>query len=144
MGIFCRDGMGEALLPMLSGSMAPELLPGDTLTVRPADAGKVHRGDVIVFRDGPRLVAHRLVFAACFGRLSILVEKGDANLSASFLRPESIVGIVISTSRAGRAVIEGIGESRERGRRIALRSIARLGSLDALRELKRRLKRREP
>jgi signal peptidase I len=144
MEIFSRDGSGDAILPMLSGSMAPELMPGDALTVRPASAAKVHRGDIVVFRDGARLVAHRLVFAARLGRLCLLVEKGDANLSASFMKPEAIVGIVVSASRGGKPVIVDIRESRERGRHASVRSLALLGSLRAMREIKRRLRRREP
>jgi len=126
------------LLPMLSGSMAPALLPGDVLTVRPASSANIHRGDIVVLRIGNKLIAHRLVFVTRLGRIVVLVEKGDANNAASFVDPGSVAGIVVSASRNGQVVMERSGTSRRQNRHAALRSLVGLLSLSSLRQLKRK------
>ena len=42
-------------------SMKPLIFPGADLEVRPVPAGELRPGDVLLFHDGTRLVAHRLV-----------------------------------------------------------------------------------
>jgi hypothetical protein len=114
---------GEITLPVLSGSMADALLPGDLLTVRPMGREKAHAGDIVVFRDSGKLVAHRLIFAFRLSSLALLLEKGDANGKASNLKPNAIVGRVISARRRGVLVLEMDAETRRRGRRLAARGL---------------------
>jgi signal peptidase len=63
-----------------TGSMAPELLPGDLIIDRPAD-GAYRVGDVITFRHskGPDLVTHRVTQITATGEVH---TKGDANRTA--------------------------------------------------------------
>lgn len=102
---------GEILLPMLSGSMADVLLPGDILTVLPLGKEGVHAGDIVVFREGGKLVAHRLIFVFRLFSFSLFIEKGDANPNASILRARSIVGKVSAARRQGRIIPIGRGPS---------------------------------
>jgi signal peptidase I len=111
---------------MLSGSMAPSLLPGDVLLVVPSDGSRIHAGDIIVMKDRSKLVAHRLIFAFRARGRSLLIEKGDANLWASVVKARAVVGTVVSAEREGRTVFRSSPESRARGRSAANRALAKL------------------
>ncbi len=78
-----------------SSSMAPTLVPGDTLELEPAD--ELHIGDVLVFRHHDGYVCHRLVGV----RGDTLSMKGDASTG----EPETVdrsqvVGRVSAIARA--------------------------------------------
>jgi signal peptidase I len=120
-GEFDRD----LFLPLLSGSMAFTLLPGDMLTVRPMNGGKAHLGDIVVFREGRKLVAHRLIFVFRISSFELLIQKGDANKTATVIRPSMIVGKVRTARRGEEVVFEATAENRDRGRRIARRALVR-------------------
>ena len=62
-----------------TGSMVPDLVPGDLIIDRPAD-GHYRVGDVITFRHGPTpdLVTHRITQVTSYG----IHTKGDANPTA--------------------------------------------------------------
>jgi signal peptidase I len=130
MDLFCRSGEGAARLPMLSGSMAPSLLPGDVLLVVPSDGSRNHTGDIIVIKDGSRLIAHRLIFAFRARGRSLLIEKGDANPWAAVVKAGAVVGTIVSAEREGGTVYRSSPESRARGRSAAGRALARLLLLD--------------
>ncbi len=123
--LFLGSGEGEALLTLLSGSMADALLPGDALLVRSLRGKRPHIGDIVVFRDGGKLVAHRLLLAFRLLSFALLVEKGDANRSASIIAPEAIVGIVAGARRDGSSVFSRTPESVEAGRRASMRALLR-------------------
>jgi signal peptidase I len=118
-------------LPMLSGSMAPYLSPGDLLQVVPIDSAKAHIGDIIVFRESRKLVAHRLIFAFRVFSFALYIEKGDANPMPTMILPGQIVGRVELARREGKLVLERSREYREEGRRIAARALLRYLIFDA-------------
>jgi signal peptidase I len=120
--LYSGEHEGEILLSMLSGSMAGALLPGDILTVRSLGKEKVHVGDIVVFREGGKLVAHRLIFVFRLLSFSLFVEKGDANPMASILRPSSIVGRVSAARRQGKMILIGKSDIRWRARCLAART----------------------
>jgi signal peptidase len=62
------------LMVVLSGSMAPTLLAGDAVLVRPAITS-IHEGDIITFQREGELVTHRVVEV----QPGQLVTQGDAN-----------------------------------------------------------------
>jgi signal peptidase len=62
------------LMVVLSGSMAPTLLPGDAVLVR-SDVASIHEGDIITFRSEGELVTHRVVEM----QPGQLITQGDAN-----------------------------------------------------------------
>src|SRR5690348_7061448 len=67
---------------VMSGSMAPGILPGDVVLTQPATATQLRPGQVVLVRDPAhpgRLLMHRLVERRPDGSL---VTKGDANADA--------------------------------------------------------------
>jgi len=70
--------MGWRAEAVLSGSMAPEIEPGDVVLVSPLRPSLVRPGEVIAFRDPamPRTLVHRVVAVLPNGELR---TKGDAN-----------------------------------------------------------------
>jgi hypothetical protein len=79
-------------------SMTPMLRHGDFLVVQ-ALPGAPARGDVLLYRSGPRLVAHR--FLRTRGALWLL--KGDATAGAAeVVEKDRIVGRVVALQRGGK------------------------------------------
>ncbi len=88
-----------------TGSMTPELVPGDLVIDRPAD-DHYRVGDVITFRHGPTddLVTHRIIRISSAG----IHTKGDANRTADvWTIPRSYVEGVASwhVPGAGYAIV---------------------------------------
>jgi hypothetical protein len=75
-------------LQVRSGSMAPLLQPGEEIVVAPAPR-LLLPGDLVVFRQGERLICHRLMLAYGPGRF---LQKGDQNREWERLLAEAIVG----------------------------------------------------
>jgi hypothetical protein len=84
------------LLPVLSGSMLPEIPMDAVIHIQTTDAGHCHPGDVIVYREGDRLVVHRLLMRLGLGSPAIFYEKGDANAKGGWIRARRIRGLVIA------------------------------------------------
>jgi hypothetical protein len=82
-------------LPVLSGSMYPFLCPGDRVKISRVLWNKCHTGDIIVFREGNQLTAHRLLFRFSIGRSHILYQKGDSMSRGGFITSQQIVGKVV-------------------------------------------------
>jgi len=85
---------GTVHLPMLSGSMAPAIPIEATLVITPASARDCRIGDVVVFTEQERLVAHRILLVLGFGDRRWFLEKGDANLKGRWARGKHVCGIV--------------------------------------------------
>ncbi|HEX9681992.1 MAG TPA: signal peptidase I [Acidimicrobiales bacterium] len=70
---------------VLSGSMAPELVPGDLLVLTPKPTADLDVGDVIVYRPPTSTTAsvtHRVVEIYQPGNEPVIRTKGDANGAA--------------------------------------------------------------
>jgi signal peptidase len=79
---------------VLSGSMEPEIMPGDLIITKNIDPENVKVGDVITFRsDETTAVSHRVIKISTEGGLSF-ETKGDANIGSDkgAVSPESIEG----------------------------------------------------
>jgi signal peptidase I len=89
----------QHLIPITGGSMLPFIQDGDRVQVSYGYAD-VHRGDVVVFRQGGQLIAHR-VLRVCRGEARpTFITKGDN--SRNFDPPvsaEEIVGRVLAVKR---------------------------------------------
>lgn len=95
------EGKEPIWLPLLSGSMAPALLPGDQLYIDP-EKRDPRSGDVAVFfRDG-LFFSHRVLVSFLWRRKRYILEKGDANRSASFISSDKVLGTVRKFSRDSR------------------------------------------
>ena len=63
-------------------------------------AVKYHPGDIIVFRESGRLIAHRLLFRLQLGRRLYLYQKGDSAGIGHWVRDNKMVGVVTSSTDA--------------------------------------------
>lgn len=78
-------------------SMLPTLRPGDEVVVD-LEAREVRRGDLVAFRDGEKLIVHRLI-----GTGPALRTRGDNAPSADApFPPDRLVGPVVELRRDGR------------------------------------------
>ena len=82
-------------LPVLSNSMLPVFGMGRKIKIRREAWKSCRCGDIIVFRVGGRLMAHRLLFVMRMGRRRYFYQKGDANPTGHFIRAERVVGRVV-------------------------------------------------
>lgn len=91
-------GFGEVRLKVTGASMIPALWPGDVITVKP-DAAESQPGQVVLYRRGGKLVAHRVVRA----ENGLIVTRGDAiSQNDPLIRGADIVGRVVAVVRNGR------------------------------------------
>jgi len=78
-----------------SGSMEPEIKTGSLILARNSQASDVEVGDVITYKLGDELIAHRLIEKRADG---FLVTKGDANeITDAPMLPQDVSGKVVFT-----------------------------------------------
>jgi signal peptidase len=86
---FCAHGM----------SMRPTIQHGDFVTVEPIDASEIRRGDILLYRDGDHVIAHRVVGLSASRRLLLCgdgIETPDQPV-----RPDQVLGRVVALERGG-------------------------------------------
>lgn len=104
-GLFAVPGAigAEESFVILTGSMAPELQPGDVVVVRHSPPAEIERGDVITYRadgaiggEGVDRVTHRVIERKQTADGVAFRTKGDANdvADAGLVTPNQIVGTV--------------------------------------------------
>jgi hypothetical protein len=71
------DRCGEARIRVAGTSMLPSIRPADVLHIRSVDITRVQRDDVILYAQGPRLFAHRVVQTGPPGLERVLITRGD-------------------------------------------------------------------
>ena len=96
----------QVTLPVLSGSMAPLLVPGGTVRIEQTSWRACRPGDIVVFREDGHLTAHRLLYALCLRGRWYLYQKGDANEYGSWLKAEQVVGVAVEARSADGARVE--------------------------------------
>jgi signal peptidase I len=79
---------------VISNSMNPLITRGDQVMVEIVPAGKLHFGDIIVFKKDGLLVTHRMLGKRKHEGDYHSLEKGDALLMTSLVPTGSIIGIV--------------------------------------------------
>jgi signal peptidase I len=88
------------------GSMHPTIFDGDVITVAPVAAHEVARGDILLYRDGDRVLAHRLIRVSSHGTETRFRLRGDSNASCDApIAAAQIVGRVEAVERDGRAIV---------------------------------------
>ncbi len=88
---FSTDGGLGVVLFGAQNSMLPSIRPGELIHIAPVDRDRLRSGDVVVFRTGEVLVAHRLVWKRGF----VARTKGDNNPYCDPAIPVfDIVGVV--------------------------------------------------
>lgn len=83
-------------LSAFGNSMLPSIFPGDVLTVSPVTRGEVQLGDVVLFSQWGRLVAHRVT------SLEPITTRGDAFASVDAAMDEDgLLGRVTHIEKQG-------------------------------------------
>jgi len=114
---------GETVrLPVRSGSMLPCLPVGADIEIVPAAGPECRVGDVVVYRRGERLVAHRLLFGWGHAPGGWFLERGDGVSTAGVIRAGRILGKVVAVHLPTGEVRPLDGPERLR---LARRSLAR-------------------
>lgn len=115
-------------LPMLSGSMAPLMPVGCEVEVQGlADDAPLAAGDVVVFREQSRLVAHRLLFGCPLPAPGWFLQRGDGVSQARVISRRAICGLVVGVTMDGGARRDlTTPAARHHGRRQAQRGLYRL------------------
>ncbi len=109
------------MLPVLSGSMGPTIVPGCSVRIERIAPRGTYAGDLVVFWDGEGLVAHRQLLRVRLGSLTVIYQKGDANPLGSWIREERIIGVVTEAIEpSGKRVYT---RKRSAGRREARRQL---------------------
>ena len=107
----CLRRFGHARLRVTGSSMLPSIWPGDTIHVEAARPESLEPGDIVLYRHGPRLFAHRLLQSLAGKKLNLFATRGDALPSPDPpVSSSDILGRVTSIVAFGR-----------RGNRAALR-----------------------
>jgi signal peptidase I len=112
----------EVELPVLSGSMYPFFCQGDRVKISCVLWNKCHIGDIIVFREGNQLTAHRLLFRFSIGKSHILYQKGDGSRRGGFITAQQIVGKVVEVINPDGYHLD-LRKDRKGKRTIALRKL---------------------
>ncbi len=99
---------GPLVLPILSGSMRPSIALGSKILIAPADYSTCRLGDVVVYLEGDRLIAHRLLWT--LGPFHF--HKGDANPNGSvgdiagvYNQDKNVLGMMPHPERASEAIL---------------------------------------
>jgi hypothetical protein len=96
---------GQAVRFRAAGlSMEPAIRDGDDLTVAPVAIESVRRGDVLLYRAGGRLTAHRVI-GRVEGRQGVLRVRGDApSWEEERVPRRDVLGRVVAVERRGQPV----------------------------------------
>ena len=122
-------GLGKALVgsgasfrvEVRGFSMYPFLKEGDVVEVAPIQIGEVEQGDVVFFRSGDRLLAHRVIEIAEDDLETHLMTRGDVFRQADPpVNEESLIGLVKIVYRARRGRVDAIRLDRGLTRRLGL------------------------
>ena len=68
------------LIAIASGSMEPTYYRGDALLIYKIDANKIQEGDILIYKNGGKIIAHRVIKKTEFQNKIFFNTKGDANL----------------------------------------------------------------
>lgn len=95
------------VLPVLSGSMAPVLMPGYKIRIQRSSCCECDLGDIIVFRLRRMFLAHRLLLNIRIFRNCWLFQKGDNNKFGHIIRGKQLIGVVSEAwDESGRKVYQ--------------------------------------
>ncbi len=84
-------------------SMGPTIRDGETITVAPTVPSEIRRGDIVAYRRGYHVVAHRVVRVERHNESPMFLMRGDAATSSDPpVTREQILGKVVSVERRGR------------------------------------------
>ena len=84
-------------------SMGSTIRDGETITVAPAVPSQIRRGDIVAYRRGYHIVAHRVVRVERHNEGPAFLMRGDAAMSCDpLVTRDQILGKVVAVERRGR------------------------------------------
>ncbi len=91
------------------GSMHPTIRPGEHITVTPVAPSDLGLADIVLYRAGKGILAHRVVGRRRGGEgLRAFIVRGDASDSCDApVGPAQVLGKVVLVERAGRRIALG-------------------------------------
>jgi hypothetical protein len=94
-------------------SMHPTIRDGEAVVVEPVEPLVVRRGDILLYRAGARIIAHRVVrIESGEGAVYVWTLRGDAVKGCDApVSAEQILGRVVAVERGGRLRIPGSAPS---------------------------------
>lgn len=110
------------ILPVLSGSMLPLLVPGRDITIQGVSYRDSVKGDIIVFQENNRLSAHRLLLRLSILGKDYIFQKGDAIDFGSWISAGQVVGIVVETKDLSGNVVDFRSEEEKHKARASVRN----------------------
>lgn len=117
--------------------MRPQIMPGDILHLVPCPPEKLRIGDVAVFINEGRLIAHRIIYK--YSESKQLLEKGDGKFVPYLVDYKDVVGKVIGVEKENRyKSLEGLFPGIY-NRLLAFHSLWKLRSINILSKIKRRI-----
>jgi len=133
------EGKHSVWLPVLSGSMAPSILPDDQIYIEPKNID-YKRGNIVVFLSEGKFISHRIILSIRFRNKVLLLEKGDANNQASIISERKAFGQV-TRIRRGDSLQQLTGKKEEKiARKKACKSLFHLISKGSLYFVKGKIK----
>jgi signal peptidase I len=96
---------GELRFIAQGSSMVPSIFPGDVLEIRRAAASKISCNDIVLFVQGGRWFAHRVIHIAKEGTQTSLITRGDALPADDPLVTEHEILGRVTTLRRGRRLV---------------------------------------
>jgi len=94
---------GRLVLSAAGTSMVPAIWPGDALVVERTTSSKVALGDIVLFSNPHRFVAHRVIEENGDAGTGRVLTRGDAMATADApIRPGEILGKVSCIVRNGK------------------------------------------
>jgi signal peptidase I len=124
-----HSGMATASICFRAGgqSMYPSIRDGESIIVAPVNTDRIVRGDVLLYRHGNRVLAHRVVDLSGVGLQRVVRLRGDAKRDCDApVGVSSVIGQVTAVRREGRTIPLSGRRARFRYRARAIASRAKM------------------
>ena len=95
---------GELWLTARSGSMAPLITVGDRIRVEATPPEVIRFGHIVVFREGEKLVVHRVVATGKCDRECVFLQKGDCYSLPRRIPASQVLGKVSEVHKLSRRI----------------------------------------
>ncbi len=96
-----KPGPGPIRLPVLTGSMLPEVPVGAFLHIEKIESRHCRTGDLVIYRMDDRLVAHRVLLRLGWKNTWVIYEKGDNTAVGHWILGRRVRGRAVAVEMDG-------------------------------------------
>jgi hypothetical protein len=114
----------DLTLPVITGSMMPYLHPGGRVYIKFLRAERCRAGDIILYRDSNRLIAHRALMRFRLFVWHYLYQKGDVGGPGGWIQAKQILGVIVKSVDPEDKLLYVRNEGPRRARTRVVRHIA--------------------